>query len=127
MKTFLNSTMKPAALKQHLAIAHPSTIFKNRSFLELKLSTLKRRKLDRTESFWQINKAAVYASFAISLHVAKVKEPNRFDETHLKPCILESVKLILGEKVTQTMKLILLSNSTIKSRFIECLTLLRPR
>ena len=26
MKIFLNSTMKPASLKQHLATAHPSTV-----------------------------------------------------------------------------------------------------
>ena len=34
MKTFSNSTMKPASLKQHLANAHPSMISKNRSFFE---------------------------------------------------------------------------------------------
>ena len=33
MKTFSNSIMKPASLKQHLANAHPSMINKNRSFL----------------------------------------------------------------------------------------------
>ena len=71
MKTFSNSTMIRAPLKQHLANAHPSMIHKNRSFFELKLSSLKRQKLDRTEMFWQINNAAVDASFAIALHVAK--------------------------------------------------------
>ena len=30
MKTFSNSTMKPASLKQHLANAHPSMMSKNR-------------------------------------------------------------------------------------------------
>ena len=32
MKTFSNSTMKPASLKQHLANAHPSMMSKNWSF-----------------------------------------------------------------------------------------------
>ena len=32
MKTFSNSTMKPALLKQHLANAHPSMISKIQSF-----------------------------------------------------------------------------------------------
>ena len=66
MKTFSNSTMKPALLKQHLANAHPSIINKKQSFFELKLSSLKRQKLDRTEMFWQTNNAAVHASFAIA-------------------------------------------------------------
>ena len=68
MKTFSNSTMKPASLKQHLANAHPSMISKNRSFFESKLSRLKRQKLDQTGMFWRTNKAAVHASNAIALH-----------------------------------------------------------
>ena len=74
IKTFSNSTMKPASLKQHLANAHPSMISKNRSFFELKQSSLKRQKLDRTGMFWQTNNAAVHASFAIALVVAKAEK-----------------------------------------------------
>ena len=36
MKTFSNSIMKPASLKQHLANAHPSMMSKNRSFFRVK-------------------------------------------------------------------------------------------
>ena len=119
MKTFSNSTMKPASLKQHLANAHPSMMSKNRSFFESQLSSLKRRKLDQTGMFWRTNKAAVHASYAIALHVAKTKKPHNIGETLLKPCILESVKLVLGENASQTMKQISLSNDTIKSRVHE--------
>ena len=69
--------------------------------------------------FWRTNKAAVHASYAIALHVAKTKKPQDIGETLLKPCILESVKLVLGEKASQTMKQISLSNNTIKSRIHE--------
>ena len=119
MKTFSNSTMKPASLKQHLANAHSSMMSKNRSFFESKLSSLKRQKLNQTGMFWRTNKAAVHASYAIALHVAKTKKPHNIGETLLKPCILESVKLVLGEKASQTMKQISLSNDTIKSRIHE--------
>ena len=119
MKTFSNSTMKPAPLKQHLANAHPSMMSKNRSFFESKLSSLKRQKLDQTGMFWQTTKADVHASYAVALHVAKTKKPHNIGETLLKPCILESVKLVLGEKASQTMKQISLSNDTIKSRIHE--------
>ena len=118
MKTFSNSTMKPASLK-HLPNAHPKMMSKNRSFFESKLSSLKRQKLDQTGMFWRTNKAAVHASYAIALHVAKTKKPHNIGETLLKPCILESVKLVLGEKASQTMKQISLSNDTIKSRIHE--------
>ena len=69
--------------------------------------------------FWQTNNAAVHASFAIALHVAKAKKAHTIGETLLKPCILESVKLMLGEKAFQTMKRISLSNDTIKLRISE--------
>ena len=68
---------------------------------------------------WHTNKAAVHASYAIALHVAKTKKTHNIGETLLKPCILESVKLVLGEKASQTMKQISLSNDTIKSRIHE--------
>ena len=51
--------------------------------------------------------------------MAKTKKPHNIGETLLKPCILESVRLVLGEKVSQTMKQISLSNDTIKSRIHE--------
>ena len=119
VKTFSNSTIKPASLKQHLANVHSSMMSKNRSFFESKLSSLKRQKLDQTGMFWRTNKAAVHASYAIALHVAKPKKPHNIGETLLKPCIFESVKLVLGEKASQTMKQISLSNDTIKSRIHE--------
>ena len=69
--------------------------------------------------FWRTNKAAVHASYAIALHVAKTKKSHNIGETLLKPCILESVKLVLGEKASQTMKQISLSNDPTKSRIHE--------
>ena len=69
--------------------------------------------------FCQTINAAVRASFAIALHVAKAKKAQTIGKTLLKPCILESVKLMLGERASQTMKQISLSNDTIKSRIHE--------
>ena len=69
--------------------------------------------------FCQTNNAAVRASFAIALHVAKTKKAHTIGKTLLKPCILASVKLMLGERASQTMKQISLSNDTIKSRIHE--------
>ena len=49
----------------------------------------------------------------------KLKKPHNIGETLLKPCILESVKLVLEVKASQAMKQISLSNDTIKSRIHE--------
>ena len=51
--------------------------------------------------------------------MAKAKKAHTIGKTLLKPCILESVKLMLGEKASQKMKRISLSNDTIKSRIHE--------
>ena len=61
----------------------------------------------------------VHASFSIALHVAKAKKAHTIGETLLKPCISESVKLMLEEKASKTMKRISLSNDTIKLRIYE--------
>ena len=74
MKTFLNITMKPAPLKQQLENAHSSMITKNRSFFELKLSSLKRQKLDRTGMFWQTNNIAVHESLPLLCMWQKLKK-----------------------------------------------------
>ena len=69
--------------------------------------------------FCQTNNATVHASFAIALYVAKAKKAHTIGKTLLKSCILESVKLMLGEKASQTMKQISLSNDTIKLQIHE--------
>ena len=51
--------------------------------------------------------------------MAKTEKPHNIGETLLKPCILESVKLVLEKKASQAMKQISLSNDTIKSRIQE--------
>ena len=54
MRTFSNSTVKRAPLKQHLANAHPSMISKTGPFFELKLSSLKRQSWTELECFGRL-------------------------------------------------------------------------
>ena len=97
-----------------------SSKYKQKPILFLvKTGQSEKTKADRIGMFWQTNNAAVHTSFAIALHVAKAKKAHTIGETLLKPCILESVKLMLVEKASQTMKRISLSNDTIKSRIHE--------
>ncbi|XP_045137215.1 general transcription factor II-I repeat domain-containing protein 2-like [Portunus trituberculatus] len=50
--------------------------------------------------------------------VAKAKKPHTISESLLKPCIVDSLRLMLGGKSSQKMKQIL-SNNTIKNRIAE--------
>ncbi|XP_045133323.1 SCAN domain-containing protein 3-like [Portunus trituberculatus] len=111
--------MKPFKLKQHLANAHPQLKDKNSSFFEIKLSSLKRMKMDASGTYQQTNISIVKGSYVIALQVAKAKKPYTIGESVLKPCILDSVRLVLGEESSQKMKQISLSNNTIKNRIAE--------
>ena len=124
-ENIFNSIIKPALLKQHRANAHPSMISKNWSFFELKLSNLKRQKLDRTGMFWKTNYAAVHASFAAALHVAKAKKAHTIGET-LSNLSYWKV-LMLGEKASPTMKQISLSKDTKNPESMKCMKILRAR
>ena len=46
----------------------------------------------------------------------QAKKPHTIAETLIKPCLLESTKLVLGEKQSVKFKMISLSNDTIRSR-----------
>ncbi|XP_068250202.1 protein FAM200C-like [Palaemon carinicauda] len=58
--------------------------------------------------------------FQLKQHlVAKAKKRHTIGESLLKPCIVDSVRLVLGEESSQKMKQISLSNNTIKNRIAE--------
>ena len=58
----------------------------------------------------QTNKNAVHGSFVNALHVTKTIKPHTIGETLRKPCIQESVKLMLGAKKSlQKMRFILVT------------------
>ena len=89
---------------------------KTSPFFELKLSSLKRQN-------WNVLAVKLFRFtcifFAIPLHITKAKKAHAIGEILLKPCMLESAKLMLREKACQIRKRISLSNEIIKSRIHE--------
>ena len=75
--------------------------------------------LDETGTYQQTNKNIVHASYFNALQVARTKKGHTIGEILVKPCILESVRLVLGEEESKKMKQISLSNDTIKNRIDE--------
>ena len=108
--------MKPFQLKQHLQGCHPELQNKDREYFKLKQNYLKKTRLDSTGTFRQQTDAIVEASYEVSYKIAREKKPHTIGETLVKPCMLQCVKLVLGEAAHNKMTQISLSNNTNRSR-----------
>ncbi|XP_076063396.1 protein FAM200C-like [Oratosquilla oratoria] len=115
-KTLGNGSMKPFQLKEHLQGCHPELQNKDREYFKLKQNYLKKTRLDSTGTFRQQTDAIVKASYEVSYKIAREKKPYAIGETLVKPCMLQCVKLVLGEAAHNKMTQISLSNNTIRSR-----------
>lgn len=90
-------SMKPSKLKRHLETKHSNHISKDLEFFQRHEAGLKRQRLDFTGSFQQENAALIQASYEVALEIAKQKKPHTIGETLIKPCLLKTVKILLGE------------------------------
>jgi hypothetical protein len=112
-------SMKPSKLKRHLETKHSEHVTKDLDFFKRCETRLKHQKLDATGNFQQQRQTVVQASYEIALQVAKNKKPHTIAETLIKPCLLKSVKLILGEASEMKMRHVSLSNNTIQRRILD--------
>ena len=90
-------SMKPFQLKHHLKTMHPQHVEKDVAFFQRHEAGLKRQRLDCIGSFNQSNVSAIEASYVIALEIAKQKKPHSIGETLVKPCLLKTAKLVLGD------------------------------
>lgn len=72
--------------------------------------------MDSTSYFFLSTEAGLEASYCIALRIAKYKKPHTIGENLIKPCILEAVKLVLGEEHVEKINKFSLSNNTIENR-----------
>ena len=63
-----------------------------------------------------MDKPLLLASFKVAYEVTKMKKPHTIVETLIKPCILETVKIIFGAEYARKIQKIPLSNNVIRSR-----------
>lgn len=116
LKTFVNDSMKPFQLKKHLEKSHPELMTKNREYFKLREDNLKKARFDSSGSFRQQSDGIVRASYEVAYKIAREKKAHTIGETLVKPCMLQCVKLVLGEAAYQKMSHISLSNNIIRSR-----------
>ncbi|XP_003369152.1 zinc finger protein, partial [Trichinella spiralis] len=61
----------------------------------------------------------IRASYEIAMLIAKNKKPHTIGENLVKPCIVNAVKILLGDDMAKQFKNISLSDSTVKRRIDE--------
>lgn len=76
-------------------------------------------KLDSTGEFQKNKEKIVEASYHIAFIKAQQKNPHTLGETLIKPSILKSVEIVLGEESKRKISEISLSDNTMKRRINE--------
>ena len=104
---------------RHLLTTHSKHAKKDLEFFKRHEAGLKRQRLDLGGGYHQQNAASVQASYEVALEIAKQKKPHTIGETLVKPCLLKTVKLILGEASEAKMRQLSLSNTTIRRRISD--------
>lgn len=115
-KVLTSESMKPSKLKEHFERSHSQFVEKDIAFFKRKENELKYARMDSTSYFFQSTEAGLEASYCIALRIAKNKKSHTIGENLIKPCILDAVKLVLGEQHVEKINKISLSNNTIKNR-----------
>ena len=118
-KTLTNESMKPSKLREHFFKMHPDLVDKGVDYLKLNSEGLLRAKLDASGTFQQESNKFVEASYYISLQIAKNKKPHTIGEDLIKPCLLETARLVLNEGSYNKINEISLSNNTVQRRIKE--------
>ncbi|XP_003369910.1 zinc finger protein [Trichinella spiralis] len=76
-------------------------------------------RLDKKGKYNQETAKAVKVSYEIAMLIAKNKKPHTIGENLVKPCIVNAVKILLGDDMAKQFKNISLSDSTVKRRIDE--------
>ncbi|KRZ48451.1 Protein ZBED8 [Trichinella nativa] len=76
--------------------------------------SLSQMRLDKKGKYNQETAKAVKVSYEIAMLIAKNKKPHTIGENLVKPCIVNAVKILLGDDMAKQFKNISLSDSTVK-------------
>lgn len=71
------------------------------------------------QRYTSVNKKALYASYLISLTIAKTGKPHTLGETLVLPAIKDTVEVFFGDKSKKEIEAIPISNNTVTRRVDE--------
>ena len=121
-KVLSPGAMKPSLLQRHLHGCHPELKGKDVDYFRRREDMLTRSKLDHSGSFHQTNKAALHASYVVSLKIAQEKKPHSIGETLILPCTKDIVRIMLGEQFAKKLDTLPLSDNTVQRRISDMST-----
>ena len=116
MKVLSPESMKPLKLKRHLETKHTDCKDKDVSFFERKANCVKRSRMDSIGVFQQQNRAAVEATFVVSLRIAKTKKPHTIAEQLILPCAKDINRILIGKEAESKPNVLSLSDNTVQRR-----------
>lgn len=118
-KVLSAEALKPCLLKRHLNGCHADLKNKDVNYFKRMESILQRTRLDNSGAFQQSTKAAVHASYIVSLRIAQQKKPHSIAETLILPCCKDIINIMLGEQHVNKLNNISLSDNTVQRRISD--------
>ena len=116
MKVLSAESMKPFQLRRHFEKVHPAYKDRNISFFKQKV---KSTRIDSTGKISQQSKAAVEASYVVSLRIAKAKKAHTNGETFIFPCVKYVVRLMIGTVAVNKLNALSISDNTVQRRIVD--------
>ena len=114
MKVLSPESMKPSKLKRHSETKHIDCKDKDLSFFERKANCVKRSRMDSSGVFQQRNRAAVKATFVVSLRIAKAKKPHTIAEQLILPCAKDINRILIGKEAESKLNVLSVSDNTVQ-------------
>lgn len=105
-----NESMRPSKLTRHIETKHSHCRNKPVDLFQRKLLNMK-SSINIVSHFVNINENAVYASYLISLRIARSGKPHTIGEDLVLPSIKDAVGTMFGEKEVKEIERIPLSNN----------------
>ncbi|XP_013781361.1 protein ZBED8-like [Limulus polyphemus] len=118
-KVLGNGSLKPSILKQHLEATHPAHASDDRATFEAKRARFRAAGTLPKLGFVSEKKPMLAASYHVAMRIVKSKKPHDIAKKLIKPCALDMVEHVCGNKEKQKIQAIPLSNGTIHRRIIE--------
>ena len=117
-----HSSLNEAKLRRHLESNHGNFVNKSLEVFKEKEHQVKRSRIDRPNAWGGIiysHSHAVRASFAVAWKIARAKAPHTAGENLIKPASVEMARIMCGDAVANKLKMVPLSNDTMKRRITE--------
>ena len=116
MKVLLFESMKPSKLKRHLETKHVDCKNKDLSFFMRNANRAKRSRINTSGAFQQQYRAAVEATFVVSLRIAKAKKPHTIAEQLILPCAKDINRILIGKEAESKLNILSLSDNMVQCR-----------